>query len=160
VVLLLRRRSPPATLRPTTLAISTSPTMTTNGSARVDKDGIIHPIAGSGKKGYSGDGSPATEAALNGPSGIDFDGEGSLFITCHYESAVRKVDENGTITTVAGTSDEAGGIVGFNREKGPATEVWLNQPIGLFVDDDAGVLYIADSSNTRVRALRLEDLLS
>jgi hypothetical protein len=123
---------------------------------KVDKEGIIHTVAGSGKTGYSGDGGPATEAALNGPSGIDFDGEGNLFITCHYESVVRKVDENGTITTVAGTSDEAGGIASFNREKGPATEVWLNEPIGLFVDDDAGVLYIADSSNGRVRALHLE----
>jgi trimeric autotransporter adhesin len=123
---------------------------------KVDKESIIHTVAGSGKAGYSGDGGPATEAALNGPSGIDFDGEGNLFITCHWESVVRKVDENGTITTVAGTSGASGGIVGFNREKGPATEVWLNEPIGLFFDDDAGVLYIADSSNARVRALHLE----
>jgi sugar lactone lactonase YvrE len=123
---------------------------------KVDKDGIIHTVAGSGKADYSGDGSEATEAALNGPSGIDFDGEGNLYITCHNNHQVRKVDRNGTITTVAGTSGEAGGIAGFNGEKGPATEVWLNEPIGLFVDDDAGVLYIADSSNGRIRALRLE----
>jgi DNA-binding beta-propeller fold protein YncE len=123
---------------------------------KVDKDGIIHTVAGTGKGDYSGDGGPATEAALNGPSGIDFDGEGNLYITCHNNSVVRKVDENGTITTVAGTSDAAGGIEGFNDEKGPATEVWLNEPIGVFVDDDAGVLYIADSSNNRIRAVNLE----
>jgi DNA-binding beta-propeller fold protein YncE len=124
----------------------------------VDKDGIIHTVAGTGKASYSGDGGPATEAALNDPSGIDFDGEGNLFITCHNNSVVRKVDENGTITTVAGTSTVEGesGIEGFNDEKGPATEVWLNEPIGVFVDDDAGVLYIADSSNNRIRAVNLE----
>jgi len=125
---------------------------------KVDKDGIIHTVAGTGKASYSGDGGPATKAALNGPSGIDVDGEGNLFITCHNNHLVRKVDENGTITTVAGSSTVEGesGIEGFNEEKGPATEVWLNEPIGLFVDDDPGILYIADSSNNRVRALRME----
>jgi len=124
----------------------------------VDKEGIIHTVAGTGKASYSGDGGPATEAALNDPSGIDFDGEGNLFITCHHNHLVRKVDENGTITTVAGSSTVEGesGIEGFNEEKGTATEVWLNEPIGVFVDDDSGVLYIADSSNNRVRALRIE----
>jgi hypothetical protein len=117
----------------------------------VDKDGIIHTVAGSGKKGNSGDGGPATKAALNEPSSIDFDGEGNLFILCHRISEVRKVDRNGTITTVAGTGES-----GFNREKGPATEVMLNEPVGLFVDDDPGVLYISDTFNARIRALRFE----
>jgi sugar lactone lactonase YvrE len=116
---------------------------------KVGKDGIIHTVAGSGKKGHSGDGGPATKAALNGPSSVDFDKEGNLFITCHGTSVVRKVDKNGTITTIAGTS----GQQGFNREKGPARKVWLNEPIGLFVDDDAGVLYISDTFNARIRAV-------
>lgn len=118
---------------------------------KVDKDGIIHTVAGSGKKGHSGGGGPATNAALNEPSSIDFDGEGNLFILCHRTSVVRKLDQNGTITTVAGT-----GETGFNREKGPATEVMLNEPVGLFVDDDSGVLYIGDTFNARIRAVHLE----
>jgi hypothetical protein len=118
---------------------------------KVDKAGIIHTVAGSGEKGHSGDGGPATEAELNEPSSIDFDGEGNLFILCHRISEVRKVDRNGTITTVAGTGES-----GFNREKGPATEVMLNEPVGLFVDDDPGVLYISDTFNARIRALRFE----
>ena len=64
---------------------------------KVDKHGVIHTVAGSGKKGNSGDGGPATKAALNEPSSIDFDGEGNLFIDCHRISVVRKVDNNGTI---------------------------------------------------------------
>jgi trimeric autotransporter adhesin len=120
---------------------------------KVNKDGIITTVAGSGKKGHSGDGGPTTEAALNEPSSIDFDGEGNLFILCHRTSVVRKVDKNGTITTIAGTS----GMQGVNREKGPASKVWLNEPIGLFFDDDSGVLYIGDTFNARIRAVHLED---
>jgi sugar lactone lactonase YvrE len=123
-----------------------------NRIRKVDKDGIIHTVAGTGKEGYSGDGGPATKAALNLPTGIALDGEGNLFIACHHNSVVRKVDKNGTITTFAGT-----GEWGFNREKGPATKVWLNQPWGLFFDDDSGVLYIPDTFNDRVRAVRFED---
>jgi sugar lactone lactonase YvrE len=119
---------------------------------KVNKDGIIHTVAGSGKKGHSGDGGPATKAALNEPSSIDFDGEGNLYILCHRTSVVRKVDKKGTITTIAGKV----GVQGVNREKGPATKVWLSEPIGLFFDDDAGVLYIGDTFNARIRAVYLE----
>ena len=73
----------------------------------VDKDGIIHTVAGSGKEGYSGDRGPATKAALNLPSGIALDGEGNLYIVCHHNSQVRKVDPPGTITTVASTGEGA-----------------------------------------------------
>jgi hypothetical protein len=117
----------------------------------VNKDGIIHTVAGTGKEGYSGDGGPATKAALNLPIGIALDEEGNLFIACHHNSRVRKVDPNGKITTVAGT-----GEMMFNREKGPATKVAIDQPWGLFFDEDSGLLYIADSFNSRIRALRLE----
>jgi sugar lactone lactonase YvrE len=117
----------------------------------VDRDGIIHTVAGTGKEGYSGDGGPATKAALALPIGIALDSEGNLYIACHHNSRVRKVDRNGKITTVAGT-----GEMGFNREKAPATKVMLNQPWGLFLDDDSGDLYIADAFNSRIRALRLE----
>jgi len=117
----------------------------------VDRDGIIHTVAGTGKEGYSGDGGPATKAALALPIGIALDREGNLYIACHHNSRVRKVDRNGKITTVAGTGEWM-----FNREKGPATKVALNQPWGLFLDDDAGDLYIADSFNSRIRALRLD----
>ena len=118
---------------------------------KVDRDGIIHTVAGSGKHGYSGDGGPATKAALKDPWGIAVDREGNVYIADHHNRVVRKVDPKGTITTVAGT-----GEAGFNREEGPATKVMLHDPIGLFVDDDSGVLYIADTLNARIRALRRE----
>src|SRR5215216_4951934 len=121
-----------------------------NRIRKVDKEGIIHTIAGTGKEGYSGDGGPATEAALNLPTGIALDGEGNLFIACHHNSRVRKVDKDGTITTVAGT-----GQMGFNREKGSARKVMLNQPWDVYFDDESGDLYIADAFNSRIRAVSL-----
>src|SRR5215217_9327185 len=117
---------------------------------KVDRDGIIHTVAGTGKEGYSGDGGPATKAALALPTGIAVDGEGNLFIACHHNSRVRKVDRNGTITTFAGT-----GQMGFNHEKGPARKVMLNQPWDVYFDDGSGVLYIADAFNSRIRAVSL-----
>jgi sugar lactone lactonase YvrE len=119
-----------------------------NRIRKVDKDSIIHTVAGTGKEGYSGDGGPATKAALNLPTGIALDGEGNLFIACHHNSRVRKVDKDGTITTVAGT-----GQMGFNREKGPARKVMLNQPWDLYFDDESDDLYIADAFNSRIRAV-------
>jgi sugar lactone lactonase YvrE len=118
---------------------------------KVDRDGIIHTVAGSGKKGYSGDGGPATKAALKDPWGIAVDREKNVYIADHHNRVVRKVDPEGKITTIAGT-----GEAGFNREEGPATKVMLRDPIGLFFDDGSGVLYIADTLNGRIRALRLE----
>jgi sugar lactone lactonase YvrE len=118
---------------------------------KVDRDGIIHTVAGSGKKGCSGDGGPATKAALKDPWGIAVDREENVYIADHHNRVVRKVDPKGTITTIAGT-----GEAGFNREEGPATKVMLHDPIGLFFDDDTGVLYVADTLNARIRALRLE----
>jgi trimeric autotransporter adhesin len=117
----------------------------------VNKDGIIHTVAGTGKEGYSGDGGPATKASLNLPIGIALDEEGNLFIACHHNNRVRMVDRNGKITTVAGTEE----LMSI-REKGPATKVGLDQPWGLFFDDDSGDLYIADAFNSRIRALRLD----
>ncbi len=127
-------------------------TDTENNRVRmVDRDGIIHTVAGSGKTGYSGDGGPATKATFEAPWGIAVDGEGNLFIADHQNCVVRKVARNGTITTVAGTGEP-----GFNREKGTATKVMLNDPVGLFVDRDSGVLYIPDTFNARLRAVRLD----
>jgi sugar lactone lactonase YvrE len=122
-----------------------------NRVRKVDRDGIITTVAGSGKRGYSGDGGPATEAALRDPVGIAVDGEGNVFFTDHHNSVVRKVDRDGTITTIAGT-----GETGFNREKGSATKVMLHEPWGLLVEEDPGVLYIPDTFNSRIRSVRLE----
>src|SRR3712207_702836 len=85
---------------------------------KVDKDGIITTIAGTGEGGYSGDGGPATSAQLTDPGGIAFDARGNLYMADY--TSVRKIDPSGTITTVAGT-----GQAGFSGDGGPATEAKL-----------------------------------
>ena len=118
---------------------------------KVDPHGTITTFAGTGEYGFSGDGGPATKARLYFPSAVAVDRDGNLYISDGGNYRIRKVNKVGTITTVAGT-----GKMGFNREKGPATKVWLNQPWDVYFDDDSGVLYMADTFNARIRAVRLE----
>ena len=57
----------------------------------VSTTGIITTVAGSGQKGFSGDGGPATQASLDGPSGVTLDASGNLYIVDHYNYRIRKV---------------------------------------------------------------------
>ena len=111
---------------------------------RISRDGTLTVVAGNGILGCSGDGGPATRAAIAHPVGLALDVSGNLFITdgCNL---VRKVTPDGTITTVAGN-----GVAGFSGDGGPATSTALWFPWGVAVDA-GGNLYIADSLNNRVR---------
>ncbi len=116
------------------------------GNSRIRKvtGGTITTVAGNGNQGFSGDGGPATSAALNQPWGVAVDSAGSLYVADTVNNRIRKVS-GGTITTVAGN-----GVVGFSGDGGPATSASLNQPYGVFVDS-VGSLYIADLYNARIR---------
>ena len=70
---------------------------------RIDAHGIITTYAGTGQKGYSGDGGPATKATLNNPAGLAVDSEGALYISEYVNNRIRRVDPmTHIITTVAG----------------------------------------------------------
>ena len=136
-------------------------------NARIRKlapDGTITTVAGDGFPGYSGDGGPATQAALNFPNAVALDAAGSLYIgegnfdsdstgievpgnEYYGNEVVRKVDARGTITTVAGN-----GTSGYSGDGGPATGAQLNNPSGVAVDA-AGNVYIGDTDNNAVRLL-------
>jgi sugar lactone lactonase YvrE len=111
---------------------------------QVAANGTLTVVAGNGIVGCSGDGGPATSAAITHPIGVAVDAAGNFYISdgCNL---VRKVTPNGKITTVAGT-----GNLGFFGDDGPATSVVLNIPMGMAVDA-GGNLYIADRDNNRVR---------
>ena len=112
---------------------------------RVDRTGTITTVAGTGRRGFSGDGGPAEQAQLAFPSGVAVDGVGNLFIADRFNQRIRKVDRTGTITTVAGTGEE-----GFSGDGGPAEQARLASPFGVAVDG-AGNLFIADFGNHRIR---------
>jgi sugar lactone lactonase YvrE len=115
---------------------------------RIDKDGTITTVAGTGKAGYAGDGGPATAAELNEPYEVRFGPDGDLYFVDMKSNVVRKVDrETGTISTVAGT-----GKAGFSGDGGPATQAELNQPHAIQFGPD-GILYVCDIGNHRVRVV-------
>ena len=117
---------------------------------RVDNDGVLTIVAGTAQAGYGGDGGPATAALLNSVNVLAVDARGNLFIADGANNRVRRVDEFGTITTVAGT-----GVAGFSGDGGPATQARLAVPSGLAFDA-AGNTYVSDSGNNRIRRIALE----
>ena len=124
-----------------------------NRIRRIDTEGIITTIAGMGEPGYSGDNGPATEAQLNFPWSLAFDGAGNLYIADSGNHRVRRVDAEGTITTVAGTGTMGDpDLGGYSGDGGPATEAQLSWPRSLAFDG-AGNLYIADTDNDRIRRM-------
>jgi sugar lactone lactonase YvrE len=118
---------------------------------RIDPDGTIHTVAGTGKSGYSGDGGPATEAELNNPVGVALDAHGRLYIADTENHCVRRLDLDGTIHTVVGTCTERGD----RGEGGPPTEARLDRPYGVTVSPD-GDLYVVDTYNHRIRRVHPE----
>jgi sugar lactone lactonase YvrE len=101
--------------------------------------GIITIVAGTGTAGFSGDGGVATKAQLSQPRGLAVDSAGNLFIADSGNHRVRRVDQNGTITTVAGN----GNLV-FAGEGGLSTNTGLRGPVDVAVGAD-GTLFISDS---------------
>jgi DNA-binding beta-propeller fold protein YncE len=108
--------------------------------------GIISTVAGTGSAGYNGDGIPAAEAALAGPSGLAIGTDGTLYIADTFNGRIRGVDPaTGVITTMVGDGGEY-------RYQGPmeACSMSLSRPSGIAVDGD-GNLFITDSDNHLVR---------
>src|SRR5438105_8435950 len=109
---------------------------------------IITTAVGTGEKGYSGDGGPATRALLNGPFDVGFDARGNLYFCDTFNHCIRRVEaRTGVITTCAGC-----GEAGSSGDGGPATRARFNEPYGIAVDN-AGNVYVADRHNHCVRRI-------
>jgi len=117
---------------------------------KIAPDGTISTVAGTGEKGYSGDGGPATAAKLNEPYEVRFDAAGNLYWCERMSHTVRKLDaKTGTLSTIAGT-----GTAGFSGDGGPGPKAQLSQPHSIALDGK-GSLYICDIANHRIRRVDL-----
>lgn len=118
----------------------------------IDEDGAIATIAGTGEAGYGGDGGPAEEARLHlaasgalVPGGkLDVSDEGAIYLADTENHAIRRIDSEGMIDTVAGTG-EPGYEPGDN-----ARSAAFDAPADVQVAD-GGALYVADTRNHCVR---------
>ena len=104
---------------------------------------IITTVAGTGTVGYNGDNIAATSAQLADPFGVAADGAGNLYMVDRDNNRIRKVTQDGIITTVAGNGNN-----GYNGDNIAATSAELSYPNGVTVDG-AGNLYIADYQRVR-----------
>lgn len=110
--------------------------------------GTIHHIAGTGKNGFTGHGSPALDATLSGPKGITIDRDGNVWLADCESHSIRMIDmKTGTIELVAGTGKKGNGT-----SQNPL-QCELARPHGVFADAD-GSIYIGDSEAHKVRVLR------
>ncbi len=116
-----------------------------NRIRKVDINGVITTIAGTGVQGYNGDNISATSAMIYYPYALALDNAGNLYFADGENNRIRKISTTGIITTVAGT-----GASGYNGDNIPATSATLNDPQGIAFDA-AGNLYISDSYNNRIR---------
>ena len=118
---------------------------------RLDLQGNLTTIAGTGTQGFSGDAGPASQAKLDSPSALARDVAGNLYLADTQNQRVRRIDAlTQTITTIAGT-----GVAGFSGENALAATAQLASPLALAIKSDS-LLYIADSANHRIRRLDLQ----
>jgi hypothetical protein len=115
-------------------------------------NGTITTFAGNGNRGYSGDGGPATNASLNGPSGIAQSENEDIFICDTNNNAIRVVFPNGTISTYAGGAGGKG-YGGYGGDDGPAIDALFYNPTDVIIMSLTGELYISDTFNNVIRVV-------
>jgi DNA-binding beta-propeller fold protein YncE len=108
----------------------------------------IHHVAGTGKKGFDGNGGPARNATLSGPKGLAVAPDGNVYLADTESHSIRMIDlHTGIIQLIAGTGARGDGL-----ESDPP-KCQLARPHGIFVDED-GSIFIGDSESQRIRVIR------
>lgn len=123
-----------------------------NGNNRIRKvspTGIVSTLAGSSVAGFQdGIGSSAN---FNSPDHIVLDSKGCLFVTDYNNNRIRKITQDGTVTTFAGGSQ--------GNQDGAGIEARFAHPAGIAIDSNDN-LYVADSGNTRIRKITPNGMVS
>jgi sugar lactone lactonase YvrE len=117
---------------------------------RIEADGTLTTLAGTGFLGFSGDGGPAKEAFLSRPGGLSLDTEGQVYIADRMNHRIRKIGSEGTIETLAGDGSGMFGLGTYSGDGLPALQTALNFPSATLLEPE-GSLLIADQMNGRVR---------
>lgn len=97
----------------------------------------IRVIAGTGVKGFSGDGGPALQAQFDEPSGLARGPDGALYVCDTGNHRIRRIDANGIVTTFAGC-----GLPGWSGDGGPATAAKLNEPWEIKFDPEGNAVWV------------------
>jgi streptogramin lyase len=121
-----------------------------NAVYKIDlKAGTIHHIAGTGKKGFTGNDGPALQATLSGPKGLAVAPDGSVYLADTESHTIRRIDpRTGTITVVVGTGKKGDG------PDGDPKACQLSRPHGIFVDAD-GSIFIGDTESNHIRVIHV-----
>jgi sugar lactone lactonase YvrE len=121
---------------------------------RVTPARVISTVAGTGGRGFAGDGGPATQALMRAPHGLAVDRLGNLLLADYGNNEVRLIEAGGIITTVAGSAIPSG-----SEEGGLATSVGLAHPRSVAADA-GGNSYISDWNNNRVWKVNAQGVIT
>jgi hypothetical protein len=143
---LFQASAPSAAIYPMGVAVDTAGNVyfsSKNAVYRLDSSGALTRLAGGYGAGCAGDGGPAIDAQLNGPTAVAVDAAGSLYIADAGNKRIRTVSPDGMITSFAGDNNPACGPSGV-----PKVYAQLEGLVGVAVDA-AGAVYIAANGIVR-----------
>ena len=119
---------------------------------RIDAQGKLTTFAGTGAKGYAGDGGPALQAEFNGLHNLTIAANGDIYLADTWNNVVRRIEaKSGGVVTAAGTGEK-----GFSGDGGPAVKARFGGIYCATLDAKGEQLYLADLDNRRVRAVELK----
>lgn len=121
---------------------------------KVGHDKIIRTIAGTGERGYAGDGGPARAAKFDSPQALAIDKDGRVYIDDEHNNAVRIMDLDDTVRTLVGTKGP-----GFSGDGGPAIAAQIADPENIWVRKD-GTILISARDNARVRIVTADGIIN
>ena len=121
---------------------------------KVGHDKIIRTVAGTGERGYAGDGGPARAAKFDSPQALAIDKDGRVYINDEHNNAIRIIDPDDTVRTLVGTKGP-----GFSGDGGPAIAAQIADPENIWVRKD-GTILISARDNARVRIVSADGIIN